>query len=308
MSNLLITGGTGTIGQAIVDKLYKTWEGKIIIYSRDESKHAAMMEKYPEGGESGLRYLIGDICDYERLRYAMKDVNIVIHAAAMKHIDKCEYNPFESMRVNVEGSINVAKACIGRGVQCCTFVSTDKACNPVSAYGAQKYSSERMFIGCNNMGGTRFNVVRYGNVWGSRGSFLAKWEKIKEHKGTISLTDPEMTRFFWDIGEAADFVIDHMISLDRGCVYIPKLGSKSMMDIAMQYSHNIEITGMRCPEKIHEELISAPESLFTYDQGTHYTIYPGQHDWSKKVGCVGVKVHDGFRYSSGGLIPKQWMI
>jgi UDP-N-acetylglucosamine 4,6-dehydratase/5-epimerase len=294
--NLMITGGTGTIGREIVKQLRGTDRfEKIIIYSRDESKHADMQRKFPEGGESGLRYFIGDICDYDRLVFAMKDADMVIHAAAMKHIDKCEYNPFESLRVNIVGGSNVVKAAIQTKVLNCMLISTDKACNPVSAYGSQKFCLERLFIGSNNMSDeTKFNVVRYGNVIASRGSVFHTWEKLAKQGETLELTHKDMTRFFWSIKDAANFVIkttkESYIHGDRGCIYIPKIGSKSMYDVAKAYSDNIRITTFRCPEKIHEELISEYESHYTYDVGDYYIIYPTMHDWAKSITVQGEKI------------------
>lgn len=301
--NVLITGGTGTIGREITRQIKDLHDiDKIIIYSRDESKHASMAEEFPEGGKSGLRYFIGDICDYERLRYAMSGVDVVIHAAAMKHIDKCEYNPTESLRVNVIGSMNVVRACIDTSVKKCMFVSTDKACNPLSAYGAQKYAVERLMIGSNNMGVTKFNCVRYGNVMGSRGSFVAKWEKLAIEKKPISLTHADMTRFFWSIEEAASFVVCHTLGKpeenDRGVIYIPKLNKKKMIDIAFTFTNNISITGLRCPEKIHEELISPAEVISTYEYGDHYIIFPLSHDWCAVSDRRGNPVPDNFTYTS----------
>jgi UDP-N-acetylglucosamine 4,6-dehydratase len=301
--NVLITGGTGTIGREITRQI-KDLPGvrKIMIFSRDEAKHAAMMEEFPEGGESGLRYFIGDICDYDRLRFAMRGVNVVIHAAAMKHIDRCEYNPIESIRVNITGSVNVVRACIDEGVKNCMFISTDKACNPVSAYGAQKYAVERMMIGANNLGKTQFNCVRYGNVMGSRGSFIEKWEKLSSEGKSLNLTDADMTRFFWSISEAAKFVVERVFDAneyeDRGVVYIPILHSKRMMDIALTYTNNINITGLRCPEKIHEELISKVEALSTFHYQDHYIIYPMSHDWCRDIEKRGKLINDGFTYIS----------
>jgi UDP-N-acetylglucosamine 4,6-dehydratase len=304
--NYFITGGTGTIGREIVSLLLgdtKMCAEKIVVYSRDEQKHAEMMNLFPEGGESGLRYIVGDICDYSRLLYAMDKAGVVIHTAAMKHIDKCEYNPTESVRINVIGSMNVAKACRETGVQQAVIISTDKACNPISAYGAQKYAAERLWIGMNNLSSkTMFNVVRYGNVLGSRGSFIYHWQNLLKEKKPIQITDENMTRFFWTVHEAGKFILsritDGFQNRDRGLVYIPKMGKCKIIDMAKSLSENIEIVGMRCPEKIHEEMISITEGASAYDCGDHYIIYPLMHDWCRSIIPRGCKCPEGFRLTS----------
>jgi len=303
--NYLITGGTGSIGKELVAQLLSNGEsGKIVIYSRDEAKQAAMAEEFPEGGRAGLRYIIGDICDYDRLVYAMKNACVVIHAAAMKRIDTCEYNPVESVRVNVLGSLNVARACIQNGVELAMFLSTDKACNPCSAYGAQKAAVERMWIGMNNMTSkTLFNCVRYGNVYGSRGSVIQKWHEAAEAGEAIKVTSSEMSRFFWNIDEAAAFirkrVLDGVEQFDRGLTYVPKMRSFKMIELALSTSHNIEIIGLRCPEKVDEDLISSVEGAYTNEMPDHYIIYPLQHDWAAEIIGRGKGVPAGFKLSSG---------
>jgi UDP-N-acetylglucosamine 4,6-dehydratase len=302
--NYFITGGTGSIGKEIVSQLLTKGEkGKIVVYSRDEAKQAKMAETFPEGGASGIRYIVGDITDYDRLVYAMRDADVVIHAAAMKRIDTCEYNPMESVRVNVLGTINVARAVIECSAKGAVFISTDKACNPCSAYGAQKAAVERMWIGMNNMTKyTCFNVVRYGNVYGSRGSIINRWTIDSAENKPLNITSTEMTRFFWYVSDAAKFIIsriaDISINFDRGLVYVPKMRAHKMIDIAMTISKNIQVTGLRCPEKLHEELISETEGLSTWDQDDHYIIYPMQHDWSATITARGVKIEEGFSLSS----------
>lgn len=303
--NYFITGGTGSIGHELVAQLLsKPDSHRIVIYSRDEAKQAAMAEEYPEGGASGLRYVVGDINDYDRLVYAMRGASTVIHAAAMKRIDTCEYNPLESLRVNVIGSMNVAKACIECGVTISMFLSTDKACNPCSAYGAQKAAVERFWIGMNNMSPrTLFNVCRYGNVYNSRGSVIQKWKEAAASGEPLKITAPEMTRFFWDIDDAAIFILkrinDGEKSFDRGLIYVPKMQTFNMVDIALAISKNIEVIGLRCPEKMNEDLISVVEGASTRDQGNHYIIYPLQHDWCRLIIPRGNNVEEGFSLSSG---------
>lgn len=295
--NLLITGGTGSIGNALVENTYHKFN-KIIIYSRDENKQAKMKVKYPEYPDNKMRYMIGDVCDLDRLVWALKDIDICIHAAAMKHIDICEYNPTESIRVNVQGSVNVAKACGLNGIKSAMFLSTDKACNPCSGYGAQKAVVEHMWNGFNNIyHDTQYNTCRYGNVYGSNGSFLNKW---KENTGNeICVTDISMTRFFWTAASASEFIIDRIEDTiqydDKGCIYVPTMKSFRMVDIAASYSNKLTISGIRCPEKIHECLINNVESKNTYFVEKscglgYYIIYPCSHEWSKNLTTRGDKV------------------
>jgi UDP-N-acetylglucosamine 4,6-dehydratase/5-epimerase len=303
--NYLITGGSGSIGQELVRQLQPTLmePDKIIIYSRDEAKQATMRQTYPEGGKSGLRYFVGDICDYDRLAYAMRDVDICIHAAAMKRIDTCEYEPLESIRVNVQGSVNVAKACDDAGVEKAFFLSTDKACLPISAYGAQKAVVEHLWQGMNNFSECRYSVIRYGNVIGSKGSVFQAWDGIPSG-GIITLTDARMTRFLWKIGDAAAFIIRVIgESIGRGCIYVPKMNRHAMSDMARIYTDNIAVTGLRCPEKLHEDLISVHEAPWARDLGDYYVIYPGFHNWADGVEAKGDPLPEGFSVSSEKGVP-----
>ena len=301
--NYFITGGTGSVGKELVRQLSELITvGRIVIFSRNESRQAEMAAEFPEGGEAGVRYFIGDICDYDRLLFAMKGSGIVIHAAAMKHIDKCEYNPTESIKNNVFGTMNVARACSELKVSEALFISTDKACSPISAYGAQKYASERFWIGMNNMSSTRFNLVRYGNVRKSTGSFYHKWKTLVAEGKPLPVTSDKMSRFFWNIESAAFFIINCLVDekslSDRGCIYVPKMKSEKLIDIAKSISDNIEITGLRCPEKLQEELICSFEGNNCYDCGDHYILYPDLHEWVGTIVKRGVKCVEGFSLSS----------
>jgi len=306
--NYFISGGTGTIGKELVAQLLaKKYclraTPKIIVYSRDEAKQAEMSETFPPGGVSGMRYIVGDICDYDRLVYGMKGSDIVIHAAAMKRIDTCEYNPIESLRVNVLGSLSVAKACIECGVRQAVFLSTDKACNPCSAYGAQKAAVERLWIGMNNMTyKTCFNVVRYGNVYGSRGSVIDKWKDQAAAGEPLTVTSDVMTRFFWNVDEAASFILKRVADadrfFDRGLIYIPKTKSFKIVDIALSIGKEINVVGLRCPEKLHEDLISEVEGMNAWDQGDFYIVCPSLHHWSANIIPRGSVCPDGFSLSS----------
>jgi len=297
--DVLITGGTGTLGQELTKQLLSNDNvGRIVVYSRNEYSQAKMRSKYPEGGPTGVRYVIGDVCNKTRLKYALEGIDTVIHAAAMKRIETCEYNIFDCIAVNVIGSSNVVQACIETGVSQCILVSTDKACSPVTAYGASKSIAERLFISANNFGRTTFCCARYGNVIGSHGSVHEIWERRAIEKETLFVTNRDMTRFFWGVDEAAKFVIDRLQSPERGVIYVPEINSKKMIDIARGFSEDIEIVGMKTPEKIHEEMISETEAYTTYRMSGYYTIYPVSHDWCLEQQTRGEKVHLGFRLSS----------
>lgn len=299
-----ITGGTGTLGHELTRQLYDIAD-KIIIYSRDEAKHADMQKEFPEYPDNKMRYIIGDICDEKRLSQAMQGADFVYHTAAMKHIDKCTYNPTEAIRVNVIGTMNVAQACRDNNVKSAWFISTDKACGSISLYGSTKSVGEHMWVGFNNIGhSTKFNVVRYGNVLGSRGSFITTWDKLAADNKPIPITHKDMTRFFWTVEDAVDFLLkcdnDANTFGEKGCIYIPKMDRSSIYEMAKNYCENVTITGLRCPEKIHEDLILESESLSCYENDDYYIIYPMQHDWSKDCGTRGAKVNDGFSINSRG--------
>lgn len=298
---LLISGGTGSIGQLLTKELYSRYD-KIVIYSRDEAKHQVMERAFPEYPDNKMRYMIGDIKDRNRLNYAMQGCDHVIHAAAMKHIDKCEYNPTEAINTNVTGSVNVADACIRNKVKHAMYISTDKACAPISLYGATKYVAESMWKCYNNLGSTVFNSVRYGNVLGSRGSILKHWKDTHAEGKPLIITHESATRFFWTIEMAGKFLIksmdDSIAYGERGCVYIPKMQSWKIKDMAEKISKSLLVTGFRCPEKVHEDLITVAEAQNCYDAGEYYILYPMQHDWSKDVKCRGIKVPDDFSHNS----------
>ena len=258
-------------------------------YSRDEGKHAALRETYPEGPPGKVRYRIGDIRDLERLTEAMADCDTVIHAAALKRIDDCANHVQECVKTNVVGTANVLKACNTNGIVKGVFISTDKACQPISAYGTSKLMAEHLWIHANGVQLGSFAVCRYGNVIGSRGSVFHKWADIKkqqewdhQHRRVnntrIPVTDREMTRFFWHVPDAAHFAIHTMDHMQPGCVYVPKMASHRMWDIAKVYGDPVE-TGLRTAEKIHEVMVSEDEIDVAYDQLNRYCIYPKYHQW-----------------------------
>lgn len=281
---VFLSGGSGTLGKELTKLLYPTAD-RIVIYSRDECKHAEMRRTFPEGPPGPMRYRVGDIRDKARMMLAMSDCNVVVHAAALKRIDTCESEVYECMKTNIIGTSNVAECCNELGIDRAIFVSTDKACSPISAYGMAKGFSEHLWVQSNNFGPTEFIALRYGNVRGSRGSLHEMWEGMRDQE--LSVTHPHMTRFFWEISEAAQFIEWALIYGERGVIYIPKMKGYKIMDIALEYSDKIKVVGLRTNEKLHEELISESEVQYATDQGERYAIYPVKHEWTIKLDRVG---------------------
>lgn len=279
---VLITGGTGSFGNKFVETILRDYPNvkKIVIYSRGELKQYNMKQKYPAKDYPMLRYLIGDVRDGERLKRACEGVDVIIHAAAIKQVDTAEYNPRECIKTNVDGAVNVINAAIDCGVQDVVALSTDKACAPINLYGATKLTSDKLFIAANNIKGAhdvRFSVVRYGNVMGSRGSVIPFFIRLRDQGATeLPITDMRMTRFNISLQEGVDLVmwaIGHHLG---GELFIPKIPSYRISDVATAIAPNlkqIEI-GIRPGEKLHEEMITATDSLSTIDIGKYYAILP----------------------------------
>ena len=302
---LFISGGSGTLGLELVRQLYQTAE-RLVVFSRDEQKHVEMMKTYPDTGEKGIRYMIGDVRDTNRLAQAMRGCEYVIHAAAMKHVHIAEYNPQEASRTNIIGSMNVVDACNMAGVKKCVMVSTDKAVNPENTYGATKLCMEKLAIASNNLGKCRFSVVRYGNVIGSKGSVLPKWEERYRQGLPLQITDLRMTRFWISIEEAAKFILHKLEIMQGGEIFVPNITSKTMLQLAKQHFKDavIEETGIRPGEKLHESLINAEDARNCYRTDDYYTIYPIIHDWTSKIPITGHKLNEDFRLRSGwAVIP-----
>jgi UDP-N-acetylglucosamine 4,6-dehydratase (inverting) len=307
--NLLITGGTGTLGKGIVKYLIDNHleeYHRIIIYSRDEQKQFQMENDFPISKYPQLRFFIGDVRDYPRLKMAMQGVDFVIHAAAMKHVPIAEYNPMECIKTNIIGAENVINACLETGVKKVVALSTDKACSPVNLYGATKLVSDKLFVAANNITGANkitFSVVRYGNVMGSNGSVIPFFNsKLKE--GVLPITHPEMTRFNIEISKCVKMVMGAFDSAWGGEIFVPKLPSFKVIDLANAMCDNCEknIIGIRPGEKIHEEMINASDSFYTYDIGDYYVILPTMPKWDLKQyidAKNAKKVDNGFEYNSG---------
>lgn len=309
---ILITGGTGSFGQKCVEILLKEYHPKkIIIYSRDELKQFHMQEKF---NHPSLRFFIGDIRDQERLFRAMKGVNLVIHAAALKQVPAIEYNPFEAVKTNVIGGYNIISTAIDAGVEKVIALSTDKAANPVNLYGATKLCSDKLFISGNSLAGgeqSRFAVVRYGNVVGSRGSVIPLFQRQKI-TGKITLTDTRMTRFFITLEQGVRFVLKGFDIMTGGEIFVPKIPSVKMTDVGLAVAPHCEqvITGIRPGEKLHEVMITEDDARNTLEFNDFYIIQPQYPWWDRDYylqtkGSKAKPCPDGFRYASDN--NSQWL-
>lgn len=290
--SILITGGTGSFGQSFLDHLIKNFKGfkKIIIFSRDELKQFDMQQKFNSKKFPFLRYFLGDIRDKDRIKLALEDVDIVIHAAALKQVTASEYNPFETIKTNIIGSQNIIEGSLDSNVSKVVALSTDKAVAPVNLYGATKLCAEKLFVSANNMVGNRnlsFSVVRYGNVMGSRGSVIPVFLKQKK-EGILNITDKKMTRFNITMDQSISLVLDAIKHSVGGEIFIPKIPSIKITDLAKAISKNskIKFIGVRPGEKIHEELISSNEMNNVRNLKKYYVILPDSiqlHKINKKL-------------------------
>lgn len=303
-ASILITGGTGSFGNAFVELILKNYKPKrLIIFSRDELKQYEMNQRFSTADYDCLRYFIGDVRDAERVSIAFRDVDIVIHAAAMKHVPASEYNPTEAIKTNINGATNIIHAASERGVSRVVALSTDKAVNPVNLYGATKLCSDKLFIAANGYTGgkAKFSVVRYGNVMGSRGSVIPFFEK-KKAEGLLPITDPRMTRFWISLEEGVKLVLNTIESGYGGEIMIPKIPSMNIMDLAeaMAPGCPTKIIGIRPGEKIHECMIPAEDSRNTVDMGANYAILPDTEIFDYQgIAKNCPKVTEGFEYDSG---------
>ncbi|HMO61126.1 MAG TPA: UDP-N-acetylglucosamine 4,6-dehydratase (inverting) [Ferruginibacter sp.] len=306
--SILITGGTGSLGKALTQHIFKTFSGvkRVVIYSRDEQKQFQMAQEYPADKYPQIRFFIGDVRDYDRLKRAFKSIDYVIHAAAMKHVPIAEYNPSECVKTNINGAENVINACLETAVQRVVALSTDKAAAPVNLYGATKLASDKLFVAANNIRGWNdiiFSVVRYGNVMGSNGSVIPFFLTRKK-TGVLPITDPTMTRFNISLQGGVDMVMHALEHAWGGEIFVPKIPSYKITDVAEAIGPECEkkIVGIRPGEKIHEEMITDSDSYYTYDLGKYYTILPSSHRWKLEDFIQhfnAKKVPYGFRYNSG---------
>ena len=305
---ILITGGTGSLGKALTSHFFKNHSNikKLIILSRDEQKQFQMAQEFPGNKFPQIRFFLGDVRDEQRLVRAFQGVDIVIHAAAMKHVHLAEYNPDECIKTNIGGAQNVIHAALQTSVSNVVALSTDKACAPINLYGATKLTSDKLFVAANNIKGAnpiKFSVVRYGNVMGSNGSVIPFFIK-KKIEGKLPITDASMTRFNISLQGGVDMVMHAIEYSWGGEIFIPKIPSYRITDVAKAVAPDCEqeIIGIRPGEKIHEEMITSSDSFYTYDLGKYYTILPSVpkfkiNDFIDSFGAK--KVAEGFNYNSG---------
>lgn len=307
-SSILVTGGTGSFGQKFVATLLERYPKirRLVIYSRDELKQYEMAQKFSPQNYSGLRYFLGDVRDFDRFKRALEQIEVVIHAAALKQVPAAEYNPIECIKTNVLGAQNVLQAALDMSIKRVIALSTDKAAAPVNLYGATKLCSDKLFIAANNIRGdrqTRLSVVRYGNVMGSRGSVIPFFLQ-QRHTGVLSITDPEMTRFNISLQAGVDMVIWAIEHAWGGEIFVPKIPSYRLMDVAQAIGPDCEhhVVGVRPGEKIHEEMITTSDSYTTVDLGQYYAILPVQAPYTFKHYCQEMGANPvpiGFCYNSG---------
>jgi UDP-N-acetylglucosamine 4,6-dehydratase/5-epimerase len=309
-SSILITGGTGSFGNIFVPMTLKKYNPKrLVVYSRDEMKQWEMALKFVK--DTQLHFCIGDVRDKDRLVRALDGIDYVVHAAATKIVPTAEYNPFECIKTNIDGAMNLIDACIDQGVKRVVALSTDKASNPINLYGATKLASDKLFIAANAYAGThntRFAVVRYGNVMGSRGSVIPFFISLA-HSGILPITDPRMTRFMITLEQGVELVWHAFNDMQGGEIYVKKIPSMTITDIARAVAPDAEhkIIGIRPGEKIHEQMIGLEDGPYTYAYEGHYKILPMIHNWSKDHSRIqnGIKVPDDFIYTSDK--NEEWM-
>jgi len=305
---ILITGGTGSFGKAFVKTVLAKYPSvkRLVIYSRDEQKQFQMAQEYPHEKYPMIRFFIGDVRDFDRLKTALKNIDVVVHAAAMKHVPIAEYNPMECIKTNIMGAENVIKASLETDVENVVALSTDKAAAPINLYGATKLASDKLFIAANNIRGgknIKFSVVRYGNVMGSNGSVIPFFLN-KRKDGVLPITDVAMTRFNISLNEGVDMVLHALEHAWGGELFVPKIPSYRITDVAKAIGPDCEhpVVGIRPGEKIHEEMITISDSFSTYDMGRYYAILPQVPSWKLSdfiAHFSPTKVAEGFNYSSG---------
>lgn len=308
-ASILVTGGTGSFGKAFLREVLDNHDPRrIVVFSRDELKQFEVRAQF--GDDPRLRWFIGDVRDRRRLERAMHGVDYVVHAAALKQVDTAEYNPFEYIATNVTGSQNVVEAAIDAGVKKVVALSTDKASSPINLYGATKLCADRLFVSANNYAAayeTRFCVVRYGNVMGSRGSVVPKFKALAEAGESLPITDKRMTRFWITLPQAVKFVLDSFEMMEGGELYVPRIPSMKVVDLAEAIApgaaqHEV---GIRPGEKLHEEMIAPDDSRRTVRLGDRYVVMPYVGGWGYETPTDGEPVADGFAYQSD--TNDQWL-
>jgi UDP-N-acetylglucosamine 4,6-dehydratase len=309
-ASILITGGTGSFGNTFVPMTLEKYNPqRIVIYSRDEMKQWDMAQKFSD--DPRVKFVIGDVRDKDRLSRSLDGIDFVVHAAATKIVPTAEYNPFECIKTNINGAMNLVDACIDRGIKKVVALSTDKASNPINLYGATKLASDKLFVAANsyaNIHQTSFSVVRYGNVMGSRGSVIPFFNSLA-NTGTLPITDPRMTRFMITLEEGVKLVWRAFDDMLGGEIYVKKIPSMTIGDIAKSVSPDAkqEIIGIRPGEKIHEQMIGLEDAPHTFEYDTYYKILPAIHSWSSDPSRIngGKKVAEDFTYTSDN--NTEWM-
>lgn len=309
-SSILITGGTGSFGNTFVPMTLAKYNPKrLVIFSRDEMKQWEMAQRFT--GNSRVSFIIGDVRDKGRLARALDGIDYVVHAAATKIVPTAEYNPFECVKTNIDGAMNLIDACIDRGIKRVVALSTDKASNPINLYGATKLASDKLFVAGNAYAGThetRFAVVRYGNVMGSRGSVIPFFMSLA-HTGVLPVTDPRMTRFMITLEQGVELVWHAFDDMNGGEIYVKKIPSMTILDIANAVAPDAEqkVIGIRPGEKIHEQMIGLEDAPHTFAYADHYKILPMIHNWSADPSRIkdGTKVPENFTYTSDN--NREWM-
>jgi len=307
---ILVTGGTGSFGHTFVPMTLANYNPrKIIIFSRDEMKQWEMAKLFQ--GDSRVRFFIGDVRDKDRLYRALDGVDCVVHAAATKIVPTAEYNPFECVKTNVNGAMNLIDACIDKGIKRVVALSTDKASSPINLYGATKLAADKLFVAGNSYAGshdTRFAVVRYGNVMGSRGSVIPFFMSIKE-KGVLPITDTRMTRFMISLEQGVELVWHAFDDMEGGEIYVKKIPSMKVIDLATVVAPDArqEIVGIRPGEKLHEQMIGEEDAFYTYEYPEHFKILPAINNWHECENRIkdGKRVCEGFSYTSDN--NTEWM-
>lgn len=311
---ILVTGGTGSFGKSFIKKVIQNHKPKkVIVYSRDELKQYEMQQELEQFDSAPVRFFIGDIRDRDRLNLAVRGVDIIVHAAALKQVPAAEYNPMECIQTNVIGAENVVRASIDNNIKKVIALSTDKAANPINLYGASKLASDKIFIAGNNISGetgTRYSVVRYGNVFGSRGSVIPFFNKLRDEKAEfIPITDERMTRFWITLSQGVDFVLSSLEMMKGGEVFVPKIPSMKITDLAEIIAPGIphKNVGIRPGEKLHEMMVPVDDGRSTHEMDDRYVLEPSFKFWEASAERYGdyPKVEEGFKYTSDN--NKEWL-
>ena len=308
---ILVTGGTGSFGRAFIATVLDRWQpGRLVVFSRDEMKQYELEQTFPIAAHPSMRYFLGDVRNKERLAMAMRGIDVVVHAAALKHVPAAEYNPIECIHTNVLGAENVIQAAIETGVEKVVALSTDKAANPVNLYGASKLAADKLFVAANALagkGGTRFAVVRYGNVIGSRGSVVPFFQKLIADGATeLPITDERMTRFWITLRQGVDFVLSSMAMMEGGEIFVPKIPSMRIVDLARCMAPDLphKLVGIRPGEKLHEVMIPEDDGRSTVEIEDRYVIQPAFPWWSSRSNGAQAVPAD-FRYASD--CNEEWL-